>query len=123
MTFATRGEIYATPVFYQHSIVVGSLDKIVYCFDLKTKTKKWEVSTFGRIFCSPLLDKKEKSVLIGSNDGILYELDAETGRRIAQTQFPDRIVNRPQVLYEGAKKTLWVFTHVGDLFKLVRTTK
>jgi outer membrane protein assembly factor BamB len=118
--FEARFGFYATPVLVGDKIIIGSLDKLVYCYNLVTKKTDWTFETFGRIFASPAVHKK--SVFIGSNDGRLYEIDIESGKNIAVVQFSERIVNRI-VIDSGTDngthiQHLYVATHVGELYKL-----
>lgn len=115
--FEARFGFYSTPVMDGHRILIGSLDKNVYCFDIIKKKTSWVFETFGRIFSTPTLDGQ--SVFIGSNDGMMYELDAQTGRRIAGVQLAERIVNRVQVSRQSnGKNRVYIPTHMGELYSV-----
>jgi outer membrane protein assembly factor BamB len=117
--FAAKGEIYATPQFFGRLIIVGSLDKYIYCFDLESGKTKWTVETKGRIFCSPYIDQKSGTVFVGSNDGILYEVECVSGKVVAKVQLSDRLVNRVQLSCKNNHKEIYVYSHKGDLFRLI----
>lgn len=98
-------------------MIIGSLDKQVYCFNLSTKKTEWIFETSGRVFASPLLDYE--SVFIGSNDGRLYELDACTGKLRAFLQLTERIVNGIQVDHLiNRKRILYIPTHACELYRM-----
>jgi len=115
--FEARFGFYSTPVIDQHRIITGSLDKNVYCFDIVKKNILWTFETFGRVFASPILDGQ--SIFIGSNDGMMYELDTQTGHRIASVQLMERIVNKVQVSHQlNGRNRVYIPTHMGELYSI-----
>ena len=77
----------------------------------------WRFATKGRIFASPA--RLDDRIFIGSNDGVLYELDAMTGSAQSLTVFTERIVNKICVGIEKGKRVLYVPTHACQLYKLI----
>lgn len=117
--FDARFGFYSTPVIAESCVIIGSLDKLVYCFDLSMKSKKWVFETGGRIFSSPVADGE--SVFIGANDGRLYEIDRASGQATAIVQLTERIVNRIQISRtpDGCR-ILYIPTHGCELYKLTQ---
>lgn len=107
----------STPVIADRYIVIGSLDKRVYCFDMVSRKTAWVFETSGRIFSSPVLD--QESVFVGSNDGALYELGVRDGSLLSRVQFSERIVDRVTIGYQPDKKRyIYISTHACELYKI-----
>jgi outer membrane protein assembly factor BamB len=51
----------------------------VHCLERSTGKKVWTFTTRSRVESSPLITGSR--VFVGSNDGLLYELDLETGKK------------------------------------------
>lgn len=51
----------------------------IVCVDLKNGAVRWHVSEKNFVHCSPCLSASEREVFIGSNEGIIYCLDAFGG--------------------------------------------
>ena len=114
--FPTHEPIFSTPLIYREDIaIVGSLDKYVYAFDVKSGARRWRVETGGRIFSTAVCVGTH--IFVGSNDGILYEIEAETGRILSLQQFAERIVNR---IAFSSQDTLFVATADNALHALTR---
>ncbi len=108
--------IYSTPLVEGGRVVFASLDKIVYCLNLETLALEWKFETQGRIFASPIL--AEDKVMIGSNDGRLYELDPQTGNNTSIFQATERIVNK--IAYNPKTKRFFVPTFANEIYALVK---
>lgn len=114
--FDARFGFYSTPALDGGRIIVGSLDKKVYCFDINTRKMVWEFETAGRVFASPAIIGS--SVFIGSNDGRLYEIDNRSGKPLAIVQLTERIVNQIAFERKADELSIYVATHVGELYKI-----
>jgi len=108
--------IYSTPLVFEDKVYVSSLDKKLYCVDLKSLEIRWEFETSGRIFASPTIINGH--IYIGSNDGRLYELDPETGQLTAQYQAVERITNKIISNKEGT--CLFLPTFANEMICLKR---
>jgi outer membrane protein assembly factor BamB/adenine/guanine phosphoribosyltransferase-like PRPP-binding protein len=106
----------ATPVIYQNSVIIGSLDKHVYCLDIETGEKKWSWNAGARIFASPTVIND--GVYIGANTGRLTELDPATGKERAFITVPERITNT--VVYNQKTKRYFLPTFANEIYCLRR---
>ncbi|MBC7503465.1 PQQ-binding-like beta-propeller repeat protein [Candidatus Gracilibacteria bacterium] len=114
--FNARYGFYNNPVQSGAVIYAGSLDKVIYAYDLDTLETVWKYETSGRIFATPMIEAE--SLFIGSNDGRLYELDTISGRVNAVIQLSERIVNTVQIERNiENKRIIYIATHACELYK------
>ena len=104
--------MYSIPLVHDNAIYVASLDKRVIALDSATWKTLWTYETNGRIFASPVIH--EGSLWIGSNSGILRELDPKGGALKSSFQASERIVNA--VAFSG--KTIFVPTVANEIYCL-----
>lgn len=105
---------YCVPKILNGKVYVTSFDKHIYCFDLKTGAVLWKDQTSARIFSSP--DIIGDSLFVGSNAGILYEYNKDTGENISEQIFRERITNK--IAYDKDISTVYVLDYVGNLYSL-----
>lgn len=83
-TFQTRDHIYSSPALGEDAIYVASTDGSVYAVD-KNGKQRWRYDTGDPVRSSPVLGRdpsgRGQILYVGSSDGRLYALDAETGKR------------------------------------------
>ena len=113
--FDAHEGIYSTPLIHASTVFVTCLNKKVYALSL-TGEKLWEMSTRGRIFCSPTV--ADDSLWVGSNDGCLYELNPENGAPRGYLQLSERIVNAP--VFNAATSRFFVPTQANELYCISR---
>jgi outer membrane protein assembly factor BamB len=77
-TFATAGSIVCSPAIgADGTVYFGSSDHKVYAVNGATGKEIWEYLTAAAVDWSPAL--ADDMVVIGSNDGTMYSLEADTG--------------------------------------------
>jgi outer membrane protein assembly factor BamB len=92
------------------------LDKNVYCVNLNDAKLRWKFETTGRIFSKPSIIGN--NVYVGSNDGIMYEIDFEKGKMKSTMQLTERITNK--IVYNEETKRFFVLTQANELYCLSR---
>jgi outer membrane protein assembly factor BamB len=76
--FQTGGPISCSPAIGDDGTVYfGSGDHTAYALNGATGNKRWQFSTTGPITWSPTVS--DDMVLIGSDDGVMYSFEADTG--------------------------------------------
>ena len=105
---------YGSPLVFRESVICGSFDKHVYCFDLFTGVLKWKFYTGARCFSTPVI--VDGLLYIGSNNARLFEIDPETGEVLGIFQTKERIVNR--IAYDRNTGTFLVPTFANEIFAL-----
>ncbi len=116
--FQADAGIYSRPYIIEGRAYFSSLDKNIYCIDLKNKELIWQFSTKGRVFASPVVHNNV--VYVGSNDARVYALHAETGRELGFYQTTERITSPVTLLDTGE---LLVSTFANELYLLSVTRK
>lgn len=111
-SFTAEFGFYSTPVIYNDTVLVSSLDKHLYCLDLKTLQEKWRWNAGARIFATPAI--VEGSVWIGANTGRLTELDPDTGAERSYLTLTERITNK--VAYNAKTKRFFVPTFANEIY-------
>jgi len=86
---------YASAAVTDHVAVVGSRDRSVYAFDLKSGKLLWSFATKGRVDASPVVVGRR--VFIGSDDGMLYAVDLSDGRALWRFETGSAILASPAV--------------------------
>lgn len=89
--FRTEGRVRSSPAIAEGRVYVGSMDGRLYSLELQTGRRIWQFDTEGHtlrsgdfgfdrrtIQSSPAV--ADGRVFVGSRDGFLYAVDAETGR-------------------------------------------
>ena len=66
--------IFASPAVYGEKVVIGSRDKNVYCFDIKSGDLIWKTPSGSRIDASPVISGEEVLVANMRGDLILINL-------------------------------------------------
>ena len=93
------------------------MDKRLYCIDALTGVLLWKFETEGRIFSSPtIIDGK---IYCGSNDGKLYEIDAQTGIMSGFRQVTERITNK--IAHNEKTKRFFLLTFANELYCLEKS--
>ncbi len=116
--FEAKHGFYNNPIQKGSIIYASSLDKTIYAYNLDTLWVEWKYATKWRILASPILD--DDILLVGSNDGCLYEIDSKNWKVNAIIQLSERIVNRVQVeKNKTGKRTIYISTHACELYKAI----
>jgi outer membrane protein assembly factor BamB len=85
-------------------------------FDGRVAQPVWTFKTDGAIWSSPVAD--EGSVYFGSNDGNIYALKADNGKRLWEAKTGGWVMGRPTI----AGEYLYVLSDDGFLYKLEKKT-
>ena len=104
----------ATPVVYENNVIIGCLDKNVYCIESKTGKEKWRWAAGARVFASPVIINGK--VYIGANTGRLTELDPKTGKELSFIAVPERITNK--IAYNPVTKQYFLPTFANEIYCL-----
>jgi len=72
------GAILAIPAIRNNSVVIGSEDKYLYCYNSSDGKLLWKYRTNGRIIGSAVLTSTK--VLFTGMDGYIYILDWQMGK-------------------------------------------
>ncbi len=89
--FRTGGRVRSSPAVAGGRVYVGSMDGVLYALDLRSGRELWRFETEGHTLDSRAFGFDRRSiqsspavsdgrVYVGSRDGHLYAVDAETGR-------------------------------------------
>lgn len=98
--FATGGQLFSSPTVAQDgTLYIGSGNRVIAI--TPGGSKKWEYSTAGQVLSSPALSPDEKVLYIGSDDGKLYALDAQTGSLLWAFQTLGGVRSSPAVGPDG----------------------
>jgi outer membrane protein assembly factor BamB len=68
------GDFFSSPCLMNEQVIIGSLNKKIYCFDIAGNTL-WTYETGGEIWSSPSHDGE--FIYIGSDDGHIYSLNSD----------------------------------------------
>jgi outer membrane protein assembly factor BamB len=124
-TYKTGGPVKSSAAIAHGKAFIGSDDKQVHCIDLKSGKTVWTFTTQGEIESSPLVldglnsnsDAKQGQgsiVYVGSSDGHLYALDAESGKLIWKFQTEDKILGGPNWVVAPDGKSKWILAGSYD---------
>ncbi len=114
--FKAEFGFYSTPVIFERSVLVASLDKNLYCIDLDSFKERWRWYASARIFSTPVII--ENSVFIGSNTGRMVELDPKTGSERSSLLLTERITNK--IRYNPKTKRFFVPTFANEIYCVER---
>jgi len=82
--FQTEDHVYASPALGPGAVYIASADGSVYALDRQGRLR-WRYDTGDTVRSSPVLGRAPRGdgriLYVGSANGILYALDAKTGRR------------------------------------------
>lgn len=78
-SFQTQDTIEGAPVIVDGVVYVGSMNEVLYAFDLATGQKKWEYKG-GPFKAAPAW--KDNKLFIGDVFGMFHCVDAKTGKKI-----------------------------------------
>jgi outer membrane protein assembly factor BamB len=83
-TFATGDHVYASPAIGERAVYIASTDGSIYALDRNGRLR-WRYDTGDPVRSSPVLGRAPKGngriLYVGSSNGVLYAIDADTGRR------------------------------------------
>src|SRR5262249_11532413 len=75
----TDGEIDSAANFYGDTVLVGSQDTKLYCFDAKTGKQQWTHQIADQVRCSPTV--AEDNCFLAGCDGKLHVIDLHTVKK------------------------------------------
>ena len=105
---------FSTPLVFRDKVYASSVDKKLYCINLKTLKEEWVWSSRARIFSSPV--EIEGSIFIGSNNGKVTELDPNTGSEISFITVPERVTG--QIIYDKENDFFYLPTFANEIYKI-----
>lgn len=109
--FKIKGNFFSSPCIWHELIIIGSLDKKIYCLDLSGNLL-WQYETSGEIWSSPSLDKD--TLYVGSDDGNIYSLFLD-GTIRWKTKLNGKIRSSSPCLAEE-DRLLYCSTQVGGMY-------
>ncbi|HOO96665.1 MAG TPA: PQQ-binding-like beta-propeller repeat protein [Caldisericia bacterium] len=125
--FKTGGDVYASPAIPPEGdqIFIASIDDHVYSIDSMTGKERWSFKTEGSVYSTPTCFVMkgpggtsnvayECNLYVGSNDGKLYCLDGNTGKKLWDFDTGAAIVASPSLSYGK----VFVGNTEGDFFIL-----
>src|SRR5262245_39846360 len=84
-SFGRSGRFYSTPAVAFGRVYAGNADGRVYSFDQENGDLAWSQSLSGYVYAAPVVADAEgvpPAVFIGSNAGIAYALNAQSGNEM-----------------------------------------
>lgn len=94
-TFPTQGEIIASAVYYEGSVIVPNLDGTLFSVDATEGTENWSVDLEGLGFCSPTL--ADGTLYVGGETGNVYARAADSGEEVWTVRNDGEVVATPTV--------------------------
>jgi outer membrane protein assembly factor BamB len=88
----------SSAVVLNDTVVVGSGDGLVYAFNSKSGSRRWQFRTEGRVRSSPAIS--HGVVYVGSYDGSLYAIDFSSGKLIWRYDTKGRSLNSADFGYD-----------------------
>lgn len=114
--FEAEEAIYSTPKIHDGNAYFSSLDKHLYSLNLDSGELNWKFFAGARIFSSP--EVINGKILIGSNNGILNEIDPSTGKPDSIFITTERITNK--IAYNPETKRYFLPTYANEIYCLER---
>ncbi|MGV3526494.1 MAG: PQQ-binding-like beta-propeller repeat protein [Candidatus Sericytochromatia bacterium] len=117
-SFATDGEVYASPAVSGGQVVLASLDGSVMALRDDGKLL-WRYRTYSPVSASPVITQ-DGLVYVGAANGKLYALDLNTGERRwswASTPYPLKS-NLDASVAVSPTGQLWVGSYAGQIYGL-----
>ncbi|MBI5206784.1 MAG: PD40 domain-containing protein [Candidatus Firestonebacteria bacterium] len=79
--FKTKDVISNTPVIYDNIVFIGSLDGHIYALDMRDGKELWKKNTgWAGTYFSPVIDKRNASIIFADNDKNIYAMDPANGK-------------------------------------------
>ncbi len=103
------GAILGIPAIGSSTVVLGSEDKFIYCFDQKDGKLKWKYRTGGRVVSSAVIT--DTKVLATGMDGYVYILSLADGKKIWSFNAGTPVSSSPAVV----KGRFYILTEDGRL--------
>lgn len=69
--------MYSSPDASDGRVVIGSSDKNLYCFNIRTGAPAWKITTGAPVVAAPVIH--EGTVFIGGSDGVFRAVDLKSG--------------------------------------------
>lgn len=104
-------QLYTTPLLTDDFIYCGSDDGCMYILDYNYDIVSKEYYG-GKIHSSP--QKLKNSIIFGTTQGRVFEIDAYTHKKVADISVPDAITNK--ILVDENLGLVYVMTYVNDLY-------
>lgn len=100
-----EGPVRSSPAIGDDTLYVGDESGSFYCVDIRG-TVKWRFHTKRGITSSPALHAESQLVIVGSQDGLVYGLDAQTGWVVWKHRANKPVISSPciadNVVYIGS---------------------
>ena len=106
-----EGDFFSSPCILDEKIIIGSLDKKIYCLDLSGNLL-WHYETNGEIWSSPSLDTDY--IYVGSDDANIYSLNMDGSLRW-KTRLNGKIRSSSPCL-ASEDHLLFCGTHEGGMY-------
>lgn len=101
--------VMSVPALSGNSVVTGSGDNSIYCFNIADGSLRWSYRTNGSIEGSPVISGN--NVLVGSTDGYVYLLSLSDGSRKWSFNCGSSIISSPAVTQDR----FYILTQDGRL--------
>jgi outer membrane protein assembly factor BamB len=91
--------VYSSPQASDGKVVVGSSDKNIYCYNIKTGTPAWKIRTGAPVVAAPVI--AEGTVYIGGSDSVFRAINLKDGSIKWAFKGVSGFVETKPLLYEG----------------------
>lgn len=113
-SYQTGEVIFSTPCIRGDTVYMSCLDKRLYALSLIDGAKKWHVQAHGRLFAMPV--DAFGSIWFGSNDGMLREIDPDTGALRSAFQIGERITNA--IAFSVKEQIIFLPSQANELYAI-----
>jgi outer membrane protein assembly factor BamB len=107
---------YTTPLVVGKRVFCGSGDKNLYVVDLDRMQLEKTIPMGSRVFSSPRL--VDGGVIVGTNGGVVREIDPNTLETLGQLMVPDAVTNAVAARPDGTR--IFVLTYMNELYAFDR---
>lgn len=110
--FRCEDEIRSSPIVHNGIVYAGAYDNNLYALQASDGAFRWKFPTEGGIAATPTIDPQNQTVIIGSEDSLVYSVDTRNGR-IVWTIMTERPVRCSATL---AHEHIFVGSDDGKLY-------
>jgi outer membrane protein assembly factor BamB len=100
----TNGPIFSSPCIFNNSLFIGCHDQYLYAIDLSNEEQgilQWKCLFPSMIYASPFVYDNGRMVIVGSTNGCLRLLNAQTGEIICETEINGNGLFSSPVCYQN----------------------